>query len=43
MSNKEFILFLQLIIKLLEKGDSEEVIKLLKDAAKEIEKEQQNQ
>lgn len=41
MSNKEFVLFLQLIIKLLEQGDTKEVVELLKKAAGDIEKEQQ--
>ena len=36
MSNKEFELFLTLIIKLLEKGDTEEVLSVLKKAVGEI-------
>lgn len=36
MSNKEFALFLQLIARLLEKGDTEEVLRLIKAAAGDI-------
>ena len=36
MSNKEFALFLQLIARLIEKGDTEEVLRLIKKAAGEI-------
>ena len=40
MSNKEFALFLQLIIKLLESNKTEEVLELLKKSAGEISKEE---
>ena len=36
MSSKEFALFLQLIARLIEKGDTDEVLKLIKKAAGEI-------
>lgn len=39
MSNKEFALFLQLIARLIEKGDTEEVLRLIKKAAGEIDAE----
>lgn len=39
MSNKEFALFLQLIARLLEKGDTEEVLRLIKKAAGDIDSE----